>query len=957
MTSKKKQFRAIFLAALMVLSVFAGTVALSGSAAAVSGASVDTFSPTELDEDTTNTHNVNVSFSDYNNASTDDNITVSIPDLEGLSLSGENLRVENSSGGAITNSTTLVDTNDDGDNDALNVTVSPTGSEMPVTGAETIYLNGTFDVDTPSVNTNTDATVTFDIEDDSGTGDATASASQPVSITNADASATGAPSLVSATHYDTNADSGVQSTVVEVAFNEEMQNVDDMSLYVDDEAVDLGAGAFSQPSDGRVIIDTGSDLNTGDVTLNVPDSVTDTDDNSVRSNSLDDDNNVSVTVATVSIDSDTGMSNPVNTYQGENVAVLGSGLDTDVEVEGDDSNYAFSGSTGTNSQVFVFNTTNREIDQYNFSIGQASPNAAIDVRDLGFNMTIDDLNVTDEDSIEGEVTANAGNRPIELTLVDDDDDDVETIGATLDGQGEYDFEFDLEELDVDTGEYTIEARDNNSGVTDTSSTINVAEAGEGTANFESSIVTEARGDVVEMNITMENTDTATVTIGSDDVGFLADATVQDDDDDGVVTLQFNTWEAQDGADGDAFSVESDDDELESSNIEIGVNSLLDAGDYDLEVRSGTNADDDSQNVATLVLEERETRSLNTWTASQGADLGDKEEVYEAAQNGNLTVTQDIAFGDRVVQQVNASGLAGPLEAQDNDEVASQLFAADNINYTVEQTEAGTNRDPFALRLNDSNTDVIADAENDTYFVVYEPSDVQAYVDDNENGEFDDGEDIVTNRLDDEEALTGNFTVLEDDGNLADEDQTVESDYEFSTAEHDMDEPVEVAAAENQTIEGTTTVAPGTELQIRVRSDDGTSPSFLKTSTVYVTENRTYDAQFDFSEQNVNDSFTVTVSGGPSEADSLEADGSVVEGGENQTETGTAGTETETTVTETTTEGGETTTAATTEGGETTTAEAGTDGTGEETGTGTPGFGVVVALVALLAAALLAVRRD
>ncbi|WP_175454330.1 DUF7827 domain-containing protein [Halopelagius longus] len=821
----------------------------------------------------------------------------------------------------------------------------------------TITVSGEVTATAESVSS--DVTDSFDFNfTDSAAADGSASAN--VTVQNAGSgSQAGSPDLLSATHYDTDASSGVQDTVVEVSFNEEIQNASEMTLYVEDEAVGLSDSAFTQTTDGRVLIDTGSDLNTGDVTLNVPDSVTDTEGNPVRASDLDDDNNVSVTVATVSINSDTGVSNPANVYQGENVAVLGNGTNTNVEVEGDDSNYAFSGSTGANSEVFVFNTTNREIDQYNFSIGQGSPNAAIEVRDLGFNMTIDDQNVTTEDSIEGTITANAGNRPIEVSLLDSDGDEVEEIGATLSGQGEYNFEFDLN--DVDTGDYTVEARDNNSGVTDSSSTINVAEAGEGQANFENSIITDARGDVVGMNITMSNSDYATVTIGSEDVGFVSNVTVEDGNDDGVVRLYFNTWAAQNGETDDAsdvYSVESDDDEITSSSIGTGVESLLDNGEYDLEVRSGQDASVSSQNVATLVLEQRETRSLNTWTAPSGESFSDKEELYEAAQNNNLTQAQDIAFGDRVVQQVNASGLEGVLEAQDSDEVGSQFYGATQFNYSVEQTEAGANREPFQLALNNSNSNVIADSQNDTYYITYNPSQVTAYVDENEDGQFNASEDTVVNdRLDDEEALTGNFTVLED--GLADEEQSVESDYQFSTAEYNMDEPVNVTATSNQTIEGTTTLAPGTELQLRVRSSDDTSPSFLKTSTVYVTENRTFSGTFDFSEQSANDTFTVTVSSNHPEADNLEVDGNVVEGGaeQNQTETGTAGTETETTVTETTTAGGQTTTAATTTaGGETTTAEGGNGG-GGETGTGTPGFGIAVAVVALLAAALLAVRRD
>ncbi|MUV58607.1 PGF-CTERM sorting domain-containing protein, partial [Halogeometricum sp. CBA1124] len=109
--------------------------------------------------------------------------------------------------------------------------------------------------------------------------------------------------------------------------------------------------------------------------------------------------------------------------------------------------------------------------------------------------------------------------------------------------------------------------------------------------------------------------------------------------------------------------------------------------------------------------------------------------------------------------------------------------------------------------------------------------------------------------------------------------------------------------------------------------------------------RPFSSTFDFSEQEVGDTFELTVRGGA--ADSETFDGNVVESVETETNmTETEMTETEMTETEMTdTE---------TERPVRTPNAPGTD-TGTETGT--PGFGVVVAVTALLAAALLAVRRD
>ncbi|MFC6737144.1 BGTF surface domain-containing protein, partial [Halolamina salina] len=140
------------------------------------------------------------------------------------------------------------------------------------------------------------------------------------------------------------------------------------------------------------------------------------------------------------------------------------------------------------------------------------------------------------------------------------------------------------------------------------------------------------------------------------------------------------------------------------------------------------------------------------------------------------------------------------------------------------------------------------------------------------------------------------------------------------------------------------------LTIRVRSTSDVSPGFFNTDTVTVQSDGTFSGSFDFSEQSAGDTFDVTVRKGGTQVAS--ADGEVVESVSEETPTATAteqpDTETET-ATATATEAPDTET----EAPDTETEEPDT----ETTTTTTPGFGVAVALVALLAAALLAGRRE
>ena len=739
-----------------------------------------------------------------------------------------------------------------------------------------------------------------------------------------------------AVHYVDSSDDAVIEVPFSAQVNSNSLTTDNFTVFDDDEDISGQVSSITQPQNGRVIVEMNDVVQSRDIEIRLSGDIQDASNNDLSNGGRKD---VAFAATTV------GPNGDVNAYRGSVVAVVASSVNTDIEITDDDDDFTYfvSGSTGTNSRVYTFDTENRDVGSYEATF-DGSNTATIELRELGLDVDIDDRTVTDEDEIEGTVSANAGTRGVQVELLDSDGDAVsgESVTGNLDGQGE--FEFTLGP--VDTDDYTVEVTDLGSGVVIESDVITVSKAGEGRADIAGGIVTQQRGDIANITVTLSNTDTATLTIGSEDAGFRANVTVEDDSGDGQVNVLFNTYAATNGVSGDVFDVADSDDDIDSSDIDPQnrVSSLLDAGEYDLEVRSGDDASDDSQGVGTLVLEERTTDSLVSWTAPTGTTFDDSDEVYEAVANANVTESDDIADGDLVIHQLQASGLEGALEAQSGNETAAFFALNGNVyELSVEESNPSANRDAFVLNLHAGNTVVVPDPDNDTYFVAFDTDDV---VGERPNGQ--------TVQLDDGQELLANFTVYEDEGNLADEDQTVEDEYGIVEAEHSLDEPVNVSAASGQTVAGETTVAPGTELSLRVRSSGDTQPSFLKTASVYVTEDGTYEGTFDFSEQQAGDTFEVTVRGGA--ADSLTVDGNVGEG-DATTDTATD-TVTETPMdTETQTE-----TEMPTDGEPTDTAtEAPTDGeptdTATETSTGTPGFGVVVALVALLAAALLAVRRD
>ncbi|SDY43120.1 BGTF surface domain-containing protein [Halobellus clavatus] len=960
MRLRTNECRAVFLTVLLVLSVFAGTVAFSGSVAAA-GASTDTgnssITPATVDEESTNTYTFTLNASNINTSGDGDQIfSVDLPD--NFTTDSSAVQATSVNEGSVTFGSDSIDTT----TNTINVTLSDNS------GVNDDTVNVSFevtDVGVPDVSGDTTVNAQFGVDYDgdgaipSGGNDAAYSNFQQITIQDSGVGPqSGSPTLESAIHYDNDPSSSVDSEI-ELAFSEQMDSstLSNIQPYVDDAAVPGGDYSIDQADKGRVVIQfTNNELRTGDVVVDVPDSVTDTTGNGVSNSG-----NETVTFAPSTVKG----GNDLSAYRGSNVSVIANSVGSDVTIEGagdETDSYFAQGSTGPTSKVYVLYTEERNLGTFDIDVEGTSGTANLTLRDLGLTIAADDSSVTTEEDITGTVEARGSGRSLTLELLDNSGDTVDgsTTTASLNGQGEYDFSFDPSSsgLDLDPGNYTVLVTDDYSGVEAESSDVTVSEAGDEAADFASTTVNDQRGDTVAFTVEVDNTDTATVTFGTESQGVVSNVSVEDNNGDDEVTLYLNTYslwtvgetsgELSQSSSTSLWNVDDEsDDEVLSWDLSSNTSDLIDAGDYDLEARpnegvSGT----DSTGIATVVLEERDTQEFRTWTAPEGTTIADLEDVTEAVDNGELTQTSDIANGDIVVHELQSTGLEGALGAQQTEDVSEQFF--DNSFYgsvydlTVEQSEAGANQDAFEVLLNESNTTVLADGGNDTYYVYYD-TDV-----------------INTTRSDqsipDDEGLTANFTVFNDNGfdfvsdDLADdEDEETLVDYEVTEPDVTVDEPYNVSQAGDQTISGDTTLAPGTELTLRVRSTGDTSPSFLKTASPVVQSDRTWSATFDFSSQSIGDEYDIVVNGG--NADEVSESGEVVEAVDTTTEP-----------VDTTTEPADTTTEpadATTEPADTTTepADTTTEEPATETPTSTPGFGVVVALTALIAAALLAIRRD
>ncbi|MFC4438475.1 MULTISPECIES: DUF7827 domain-containing protein [Natrialbaceae] len=388
--------------------------------------------------------------------------------------------------------------------------------------------------------------------------------------------------------------------------------------------------------------------------------------------------------------------------------------------------------------------------------------------------------------------------------------------------------------DVDTGEYTFTFTSADTGVS-ASDDIEIVDAGDVDAQFDDNSVSETLGDVAAITINLENTDEADLTIGGEDEGWMINATVYDEEDDGEVTVYFNTAAA-----GDETDVGDDTDVLSANGNNVvdvdtheSLTDVLATGSYDtsLEVQG------DQKDRGTLNLQEGSVDSATVEKANGGADYEDAEELREY-----LNDDSEVAEGDLAVIEVAASGIYGY-------DLSNQ-----GIDVTLEQTEPGMNQDPVELTPDDT----IYDQDSDQVYYVIDTSNL-----------------LDDDRIDDGEEFTFTFEVDSDKNDFLSEDADLETAFTVNerTVEFTEDE-YELENDEGQEISGTSNFASGAEVDVTAQT--GGDHAFFSQKTAEVDENGDWTATFDFSHLEDGVEFDLTASDVGGDADDAEATGAVSE---------------------------------------------------------------------------------
>lgn len=333
--------------------------------------------------------------------------------------------------------------------------------------------------------------------------------------------------------------------------------------------------------------------------------------------------------------------------------------------------------------------------------------------------------------------------------------------------------------------------------------------------FASSALTQQRGDVVRIGVRMTEGGSADIDVIGRQSDYEAHLTVEDDNDDGRVIVTFNTYLA--GADA-AFGTLAAGDAAQVKG-QASVDGVLPAGGYRLLTA-------DTDEGADLTIEPRGTTSLDVMLApAPAADrLVDEDAVerYRAAEN--LTVRTDggtapVATGDTLVVRIRATGLAGALAAQSgtNDtERFRSLVAGDDVSIDVTQTNPTVEREPATVLVDWPGVELVADPRDDAYYLVVDTE--RAHYRRGAGGPIEQGLPMAAR-------FAANLTVAADGALASDTDERVGD--AFRVVERSASPRVHTEAGDpflypdgGQHVNGTTTLAPGSAVTVRVAGPDG-----------------------------------------------------------------------------------------------------------------------------------------
>ena len=484
-----------------------------------------------------------------------------------------------------------------------------------------------------------------------------------------------------------------------------------------------------------------------------------------------------------------------------------------------------------------------------------------------------------------------------------------------------------------TGNFSFEFSPTDTDVT-SSAQIEIVEEPDADATFvtETGTFTVNRGDVQspegdnDSTISIETTDveTATVRIGSEDRNNYATALVIEPNEDDEIEIRMNTFLA---GNLDSSNVSRAFNVTEGNLVTISRSTdrlpgVLDRGSYDLIVENRQTEEELEAGV--LRITEANYNELNQ-LRPPATRLSNADEVGELATNEDLSETDIVTLEDTeddperdlLIYEVDITGVFGALDLVRQEETGADSLEDANgneilrnaqangttslgpltdtriVNATLAQTNEVQNTEPKTQEFNVSDSDgfeFVIDEDNETLYLVTDISELEL-TRNSRTGTSDEPVEIDDKYNFTFEVASGYSNLFEGgiDEETAGGDERVEVEVQDREAQFDTDSgnEIRVNPGEGQEISGESNVAPGTQLTIAVtnqgptrRADDEEIEDrnliFLREPDVVVQDDGSFSSEFDFSGIDTGTNFTAFAQRAAI-SDQAETDGLVVQG--------------------------------------------------------------------------------
>ncbi|MFB6094691.1 MAG: BGTF surface domain-containing protein, partial [Halanaeroarchaeum sp.] len=515
--------------------------------------------------------------------------------------------------------------------------------------------------------------------------------------------------------------------------------------------------------------------------------------------------------------------------------------------------FLFAGSTGPGSLTTGVVADAENGSEYRITFGRDG--ATVDplratVRPLSLEVRANRTNTTDvAGPIRATVNGSAGGRAVRVVLLDRDANRsvIEERVVVLDDAGNGSTTFAAR-----VGNFSIQATDLGTNATAATDPLAIREGHPG-VTFVDDVFEEEVGDVARLAVRLVDATRATLTIGGDRVNYRETLRVVDRDEDGRVTVGFNTHVAGTKATGVGIAAwrefarpvdrgPSRNDTVQGLTRALprgqGLSHPLETGEYPLTV----SVDGEVTDLALLSLGPRRTNGVYTLVAPAGVTLDTPADIANWT-----TRRKTIAIGDQAIVAINASGLDGILGPSTDLRRGSRTAERAGVSLSV----AGRNPPPNrpARRLNVSNATGVVDFREDRRYRVFPSS----------GGPF---------ALEAGDAFEATFTVAEGSSALSGSTGEI-TGRERANATLAFVRPtgrfegveggtLNLTATADARIAGETNVAPGTVVTVDLTAEGG-NETVTATTTTRVDADGTFETEVDLSSVSPGTTYTVVAS--------------------------------------------------------------------------------------------------